>query len=56
MPDQSRGDEGLADIGAGRGDEDSGHRYAVVRPVTRQDAAAHDLGKPLDLGVGMLRA
>ena len=29
-------DEGLADIGAGRGDEDSGHRYAVDGQWTRR--------------------
>ena len=49
MPDQPGGDEGLADVGAGRGDEDGGHGSAL------QDASAHDRGEALDLGVGMAR-
>ena len=35
VPDQAGGDEGLADVGAGRGDEDRAH-------ALRQDARAHD--------------
>ena len=38
MPDQRGGDEGLADVGAGRGDEDS----AGIADAARQDALAHD--------------
>ena len=50
MADQTRGDEGLADIGAGRGDE-------VTRScVAGNDALANDRGKPRDLIVGMQRA
>ena len=47
MPDQARGNECLADVGAGRGDEDRGH-------VLPKNAGAHDVGQAGDLGVGML--
>ena len=39
MPDQRGGDKGLADIGAGAGDEDGGHRSAL------QDAVAHEAAR-----------
>ena len=49
MADQPGGDEGLADIGAGRGDEIGAHA------LVRQYLVAHDAGQPLDRVVGMLR-
>ena len=49
IADQPGGDEGLADIGAGGGDEVSAHA------LVHQNLVAHDIGQPLDLLVRMLR-